>query len=196
MNESELRRELHGLLLERCFRFGDFVLSSGRRSSYYFDGKQVTLEGRGLYLVSELVLARCRALGVDAVGGLTLGADPIAAGVAALSGKEGPPVRAFIVRKATKEHGTGGAIGGRPLSRGDRVVLVDDVLTTGGSFLLAHVAVVETGAVVAEAITVVDREEGGTEALASRGIPLHALFRRSEFPDAVRPVPGGTGHNG
>ena len=188
---TDIRRELHGLLLERSFRFGDFMLSSGRRSTYYFDGKQVTLEGRGLYLVSRLVLDRCRELHVTAVGGLTLGADPIAAGVAALSGTERQPLRAFIVRKAAKEHGTARVIEGPPLTEGDRVVLVDDVLTTGGSFLLAHEAVVETGAVVVEAITVVDREEGGADTLASRGIQLHALFRRSDFPDAVRPATGG-----
>jgi orotate phosphoribosyltransferase len=81
-----LRVELYQLLAERSFRFGDFVLSSGRRSDYYFDGKQVTLEGRGLYLVSRLILARCHEIAAVAVGGLTLGADPIAAGVAALSG--------------------------------------------------------------------------------------------------------------
>src|SRR5665213_119436 len=91
------RLELHGLLAERAFTFGDFVLSSGRRSDFYFNGKQVTLEGRGLYLVSRLILERCRELRIDAIGGLTLGADPIVAGVAALSG-EAAPLRAFIVR--------------------------------------------------------------------------------------------------
>jgi orotate phosphoribosyltransferase len=177
-----VRVELHQLLAERAFRFGDFLLSSGRRSSFYFDGKQVTLEGRGLYLVARLVLARCHQVAAVAVGGLTLGADPIAAGVATLSGAEGPPLRAFIVRKMAKEHGTGRAIEGPPLLGGDRVVLVDDVITSGGSFLLAAERVMECGATVAEAIAVVDREEGGREALAGRGIPLLALFQRSEFP--------------
>ena len=176
-----LRAELHGLLQQRSFRFGDFVLSSGRRSDFYFDGKQVTLEGRGLYLVSRLILARCQAVGAVAVGGLTLGADPIAAGVAALSGAEGAPLRAFIVRKQAKEHGTGRVIEGPPLGGGDRVVLVDDVITTGGAFITAAEQVAQAGATVVEAICVVDRQEGGAEALAQRGISLQPLFLRSEF---------------
>ena len=174
-----LRAELHGLLHERSFRFGDFVLSSGRRSDFYFDGKQVTLEGRGLYLVARLILDRCAQLGATAVGGLTL-----AAGVATVSGEAGgaDALRAFIVRKEVKAHGTGRAIEGPPLGAGDRVVLVDDVITTGAAFLTAADRVAEAGAAVLEAICVVDREEGGREALAERGIPLFALFSRSEFP--------------
>ncbi|MBV8529154.1 MAG: orotate phosphoribosyltransferase [Candidatus Dormibacteraeota bacterium] len=182
-----LRSELHALIAGRAVRFGDFVLTSGRRSNYYFDGKQVTLDGRGLYLVSRLVLQRCRTLNIDAVGGLTLGADPIASGVAALSGLDATPLTAFIVRKQEKEHGTGRIIEGPALQPGMRVLLVDDTLTTGGTFLQAHEYVAATGVEIVEALTVVDREEGGREALESRGIAVHALFTRSEFPapDAV-----------
>ncbi len=179
---SELRTELHSLLASRSFRFGDFLLTSGRRSDYYVDGKQVTLDGRGLYLVARLGLAHCRDLGVHAVGGLTLGADPIAAAIAALSGKKERPLTAFIVRKEVKAHGTSKAIEGPPLAAGMRVLLVDDTLTTGGTFLQALAAVGETGATVAGALCVVDREEGGREALEAAGIALHALFTRSEFP--------------
>jgi orotate phosphoribosyltransferase len=182
-----LRTELHALLYERSFQFGDFVLRSGRRSDFYFDGKQVTLDGRGLYLVSRLILERCRELGVSAVGGMTLGADPIAAGVAALSGAEdATPLRAYIVRKEVKDHGTGKPIEGPVLQQGQRVALVEDTITTGGAVLQAYDRVVETGADVVEAIVIVDREEGGREALAERGLPLHALFRRSEFPTPAR----------
>ena len=177
-----LRDELRALLDDRSFRFGDFVLSSGRRSDFYFDGKQVTLEGRGLFLVSTLILARCREVGATAVGGLTLGADPIAAGVAALSGATDQPLRAFIVRKEAKAHGTGRAIEGPPLGAADRVILVDDVITTGSAFLTAAERVAEVGASVIEAVCVVDRQEGGHEALQQRGISLFALFERSEFP--------------
>ena len=182
------RRELHDLLARRAFTFGDFLLSSGRRSDFYFNGKQVTLEGRGLYLVSRLVLDRCRRLGVDAVGGLTLGADPIASGVAALSGQD-QPLRAFIVRKEAKGHGTGVLIEGPELTPGERVMVVDDVITTGGSLLKAVDAVVAAGAQVVEALAVVDREEGGREAIEARGIAVHALFVRSEFsaPAGARP---------
>jgi orotate phosphoribosyltransferase len=184
---AAIRDELHALLYSRSFQFGDFVLRSGRRSDFYFDGKQVTLDGRGLYLVSRLILQRCHELGVSAVGGMTLGADPIAAGVAALSGLEDPqPLRAYIVRKELKDHGTGKAIEGPALAAGQRVALVEDTITTGGAVLQAYERVVETGADVVEAIVIVDREEGGREALAERGVPLFTLFRRSEFPTPAR----------
>lgn len=185
---TALRNELHGLLYERSFRFGDFVLRSGRRSDFYFDGKQVTLQGRGLYLVSRLILQRLRELdGVTAVGGMSLGADPICSGVAALSGMEdAEPVDAFIVRKEVKDHGTARPIEGPSLQPGQRVVLVEDTITTGGALLQAYDSVVATGAEVVEAIVIVDREEGGREALAERGLRLHALYRRSEFPTPAR----------
>lgn len=185
---AAVRAELHTLLYERSFQFGDFVLRSGRRSDFYFDGKQVTLDGRGLYLVSRLILERCRQLPeVTAVGGMTLGADPIAAGVAALSGADDATrLRAFIVRKEVKDHGTGKPIEGPALQPGQRVVLVEDTITTGGALLQAYDRVIATGAEVVEAIVIVDREEGGREALADRGVPLYALYRRSEFPTPAR----------
>jgi orotate phosphoribosyltransferase len=188
VDTAALRVELHAMLYERSFRFGDFVLRSGRRSDFYFDGKQVTLDGRGLYLVSRLILERCHQLpGVSAVGGMTLGADPIAAGVAALSGMEDSrPLQAFIVRKEVKDHGTGKPIEGPALAAGQKVVLVEDTITTGGALLQAYDRVVEAGAVPVEAIVIVDREEGGREACAERGLALHALFRRSEFPTPAR----------
>ncbi|HEX3604511.1 MAG TPA: orotate phosphoribosyltransferase [Candidatus Dormibacteraeota bacterium] len=182
MSDPALRAELQALLQRRSFRYGDFLLSSGRRSDFYFDGKQVTLEGRGLWVASRLILDRCRELEVTAVGGLTLGADPIAAGVAALSGTDPMPLRAFIVRKQAKDHGTARAIEGPTLGPHDRVLLVDDVVTTGSGFLVALEQVRATGAEVVEALALVDREEGGEEALAAVGLRLHALFRRSEFP--------------
>ncbi|MBV9101121.1 MAG: orotate phosphoribosyltransferase [Candidatus Dormibacteraeota bacterium] len=194
MSDADIREELRELLATRAFTYGDFVLTSGRRSDYYVDGKQVTLDGRGLHLVAMLALQRCRELGVTAVGGLTLGADPIAAAVAALSGGGDDALTAFIVRKEVKAHGTGRAIEGPPLRPGQRVMLVDDTLTTGGTFLQAQERVRETGAVVAEALCVVDREEGGADALRAAGIPLLALFRRSEFPAphaALRQTPRG-----
>ena len=187
-----LRSELHTLVAARAFRYGDFVLTSGRRSTYYVDGKQVTLDGRGLYLVARLALDRCQELAVDAIGGLTLGADPIAGAVAALSGDTARPIAGFIVRKQAKEHGTGRSIEGPPLRSGARVMLVDDTLTTGGSFLAARDRVVETGAHVVEAFCVVDREEGGREALEEAGLSVFALFARSDFPvpdAAVSPSP-------
>jgi orotate phosphoribosyltransferase len=180
-----MRRELHDLLADRAFTFGDFVLTSGRRSDFYFNGKQVTLEGRGLHLVSRLILERCRELRIDAIGGLTLGADPIVGGVAALSG-EANPLRAFIVRKQSKEHGTAALIEGPPLRPADRVMVVDDVITTGGSLLQAVDAIRDLQVEVVEALAVVDRQEGGREAIEARGLHVHALFVRSEFSAPAR----------
>ncbi len=174
------RDELHGLLAERAFTFGDFVLTSGRRSDFYFNGKQVTLEGRGLYLASLLILERCRELRIDAIGGLTLGADPIAAGVAALSGQH-DPLRAFIVRKEAKAHGTGRLIEGPSRRQGDRIMVVDDVITTGGSLLQAVDALRDEPVEIVEVLAIVDREEGGRQAIEARGLRVHALFARSEF---------------
>ena len=177
------REELRTLLHERSFRFGDFVLASGRKSTFYFDGRQVTLSGRGAYLIGRTILDRCRDLDIAAVGGLTLGADPIAAAVATLSGADGEqPIQAFIVRKEVKGHGVGKLIAGPELPTGIRTAIVDDVITSGGSFLTAVDEAAAAGATVVEAIAIFDREEGGREALEARGIPLHALFQRSEFP--------------
>jgi orotate phosphoribosyltransferase len=180
MNDP-IREELRELLLHRALKFGDFMLTSGRRSDYYFDGKQVTLHSRGLFLIATIVLQRCREVGAEAVGGLTLGADPIAAAVATLDGATDAQINAFIVRKEAKAHGTGSVIEGPTLRPAQRVVLVDDTLTTGGTFLQAAQAVRVAGAEVAEAICIVDREEGGGDLLRGAGIPLHALFRRSDF---------------
>jgi orotate phosphoribosyltransferase len=185
---ANLRDELRELVAIRAFQYGTFTLTSGRTSDYYVDGKQVTLDGRGLYLVALLTLEHCREHRIDAVGGLTLGADPIAAATAALSGDTDHPISAFIVRKAVKAHGTSRAIEGPDLRPGMRVLLVDDTMTTGGTFLQAQEAVVPTGATIAGALCVVDREEGGREAVEAAGMTLHALFQRSEFSPRKSPA--------
>jgi orotate phosphoribosyltransferase len=186
--DTGLREELRELVALRAFSYGTFTLTSGRTSDYYVDGKQVTLDGRGLYLVARFTLEHCHEHGIDAVGGLTLGADPMAAATAALSGDTDHPITAFIVRKEVKTHGTGRPIEGPDLVPGMRVLLVDDTMTTGGTFLQAQAAVVATGATIVGALCVVDREEGGREALEAAGIPLHALFQRSEFSPRKSPA--------
>jgi orotate phosphoribosyltransferase len=176
------RAELHRMLAERSFRWGDFTLSSGRRSDYFFDAKQVTLDGRGLALVASMMLSRCRRLGVTAVAGDD-GVGPLLGAVTALSTRDGgTPLHAFMVRKAAKEHGTAAKVAGPAPLPGERVVLVEDVVTSGESLIRAASALAPSGVEVVEALVVVDREEGGEAALRDHDLPLHALYRRSQFP--------------
>ena len=175
------RDELHRLLAERAFRWGDFVLASGRRSDYFFDGKQVTLDGRGLFLAASLMLARCRQLAVTAVAGDD-GVGPLLGAIAALSAAgSDPPLRAFMIRKGEKSHGTAAKIAGPAPVPGERVALIEDVVTTGGSAFRALEVLEPTGVRVAEVVVLVAREEGAEAALRERSLPLHALFRRGEF---------------
>jgi orotate phosphoribosyltransferase len=184
VSAEPLRIELHRLLAERSFRWGDFVLASGRRSDYFFDAKQVTLDGAGLRLCAALLLDRCRELEVTAVAGDD-GVGPLLGAIAALSAGESrwatAPLRAFLIRKAEKQHGTAARIAGPAPEAGERVLLVEDVATTGGSVLGALEVLAPTGVRVVEAAVIVDREEGAAGALAERGLPLFSLFRRSDF---------------
>ncbi len=160
--------------------FGDFTLASGKKSKYYFDSKKTTLLAEGAWLTARQVLGVVRERGIraDAIGGLTLGADPIVCPVAALSFVEGPPMRAFIVRKEAKDHGTGRRIEG-DVAPGSKVVIVDDVVTTAGSTLKAIDAALEAGLTVVAVVCLVDREEGGTDKLSPW--PFFPLYRRSEI---------------
>ncbi len=186
------RDRLRELLREHSLVFGDFTLASGRKSRYYFDSKRTTLLPEGAFLTAREVLRTLRENGVraDAIGGITLGADPIVCPVAALSHLEGPPLRAFIVRKEAKEHGTGRKIEGNLLP-GSRVVVVDDVVTTAESTLKAIAAATEAGFSVVAVVCLVDREEGGTERLGAW--PFFPLFRRGEIiadtGDSLPPCP-------
>ena len=156
------RKRLLDITREKAYKTGDFTLASGKKSDFYLDCRMVTLDPEGLYLMSRLILADLKDTQVDAVGGLTLGADPIAAGVAAISHLEGRPIRAFIVRKETKAHGTQKRIEGL-VGAGTKVAIVEDVMTTGGSALEAINEVEKVGAKVIRAYCLVDRQEGGEE---------------------------------
>jgi len=174
------RDRLRTLLVEHSLMFGDFTLVSGKKSRYYFDSKKTTLLPEGAYLVAAEILALIDRHGIvaDAIGGMTLGADPIVCPVAALSHQHGKPLRACIVRKEAKEHGTARRIEGN-LEPESRVVVVDDVVTTAGSTLRAIEAVEEAGHSVVAVVCLVDREEGGTERLSRW--PFFPLFRRTEI---------------
>lgn len=179
---DEQLRELRDIIRQKSLRVGDFTLSSGKKSSYYLDCRMTTLDPRGALLIARLILERIRThkIQADAIGGLTMGADPIAAAVAVVSGLEGKPVPAFIVRKETKGHGTQRSIEGYDGKPGSRVIVVDDVCTTGDSILKAAEKAEEAGYEVAAAFCVVDREEGSSELIAKR-YPFYALFTAKEL---------------
>jgi orotate phosphoribosyltransferase len=173
---------LVALLRERSVRTGRFTLASGRTSDLYIDARQTTLHAEGAALVARLVLARLRPE-VVAVGGMTLGADPIACATAALSmGALGRPVHAFLIRKATKDHGTGQRIEGLANApAGSAVCIVEDTTTTGSSLLDAVAAAREAGLHVVQCVTVVDREEGAAERISAAGLALEALTNRTQL---------------
>jgi len=170
------------LLAERSAKRGDFTLASGKRSTLYIDARLTTMSPDGLALIGPLGLAALGEAGwrVDSVGGLTLGADPVSYAVSYASAIAGTPVRCFTVRKEAKAHGTGRLIEGSFRS-GDRVAVVEDVITTGGSALRAVDAVRAAGGTVAGVLALVDREEGGREAIEAAGLEVVALARASDI---------------
>jgi orotate phosphoribosyltransferase len=174
--------QLVRLLAARSARRGNFTLASGRQSSLYIDARLTTMTPDGQRLIGRLGLEAIRAASwpAGAVGGLTLGADPIAYAICHSSADTEQPLRAFTVRKEPKGHGTGKQVEG-PLVSGDRVVIVEDVITTGGSATRAVEAVQREGAIVLGVLALVDREEGGREQLESLGLRVHALTTASQI---------------
>jgi orotate phosphoribosyltransferase len=168
------------MLAERSAKRGTFTLASGRQSDLYVDARLTTMSPDGLATIGPLALTAMREAGwtPDAVGGLTLGADPVSYAIAHASALAGTPIRAFTVRKEAKTHGTGKLIEG-PYRSGDRVVVIEDVITTGGSALKAVDAVRAAGGTVLGVLAVVDREEGGAEAIRAAGLESIALARAS-----------------
>ena len=164
--DEKLKSDLLEALKTKAIVRGERTLASGKKSNYYIDGKQVTLDAHGLLLVGKVILSMLHGSKVEAIGGPTLGADPIAAAVSLLSSQTGHPLKAFIVRKEAKKHGMQKMIEGPALKAGDRVVMVEDVITTGGSVLNAIKEVQALGCQVIKVICLVDRGEGGTELLA------------------------------
>jgi orotate phosphoribosyltransferase len=176
------RDALVRLLAQRSVRRGRFTLASGRESSHYVDARLTTMSPEGLAVIGPLALSAIREHGwsADAVGGLTLGADPIAYAIAVASVTLPPLVRAFTVRKEAKQHGTGRLIEG-PMKQGDHVVIIEDVITTGGSAVRAAEAVRQAGATISGVLALVDREEGGREVLRQHGLEVHCLTSLAEL---------------
>jgi orotate phosphoribosyltransferase len=173
---SKTVERLLELALERgALKYGDFTLSSGKKSNYYFDGRILSLDPEGAMLIGQALLPLVRASGAQAVGGPTLAADPVVTAVALTSQLKGKGIPAFIVRKEAKGHGMGQLIEGR-LESGSRVAIVDDTCTTGGSLLHAIGAAEAAGCTVVKVLALLDRREGGTEELQKRGYDFLALM--------------------
>jgi orotate phosphoribosyltransferase len=169
------RQALIDLVKAKALEFGDFTLASGKKANFYLDCRRITLDARGANLIGEGILEELGAELPDAVGGMAIGADPITGAVITLAGQRGIPLRGFIVRKEAKAHGKGRDVEG-PVQAGDRVVIVEDVVTTGGSSLLAIEKVRACGMTVLGVIAIIDRLEGGREAFQRAEIPLRTLL--------------------
>ena len=186
--ESPLKEQLRALLQQKSICHGEFTLASGAKSDFYVDARVTTLDPRGACLIGEvgwqLVKETASKLGrrVNAIGGLTLGADPVALSIGMAAQLEDPstPLQVFTVRKSAKEHGRLKRIEGN-FSAGDSVIVVDDVITTGGSTIQAIDAIEEAGGHIAFVVVLVDREEGGREAIERRGHTVVPIFTRSDL---------------
>lgn len=178
---------LLALLAERSAKHGQFTLASGKRSTFYIDARLTTMSPEGLSIIGPLALATLRQTGwgIDAVGGLTLGADPISYAISYASARSDRPLRAFTVRKEAKGHGTGKLIEG-PFRQGDRVAVIEDVLTTGGSALRVIDAVGAAGGTVVGVLALVDREEGARETIEKTGVPVVALVTATQIVSALQ----------
>lgn len=175
------------LLSELSWQRGEVVLASGKTSNFYLDCKQTALHAEGAALIGELVFAhvqalRSQGLKVEGVGGITLGADPIALACSLLSYQRGAALPAFVIRKEPKAHGTRSWLeGSKNVPAGAHVLIVEDVVTTGGSTLKAIERAKESGLVPVAVLTLVDRQEGGRENLEKTGLPFASLFARADF---------------
>ena len=188
--QEQTTARLLELALERsAIRYGDFTLSSGRKSTYYFDGRLLSLDPEGAHLIGKAMLPLLSDAGVAAIGGPTLGADPIVAAVAMASWQQGSPLPAFIVRKEAKEHGTAQLIEGPLPPPGTSVAIVDDACTTGGSLFHAIAAAEAAGCTVGLVMAVLDRNEGGSDTIRRRGYRFASLLAAGA-DGSIRPSGG------
>jgi len=180
---QEMKKRLAEIIMEKSFRYSDnppFTLASGRTSNYYFNCKPTTLDPEGMNLIGMIVFEMLADTGVSAAGGMTLGADPIANALSLISYQQGKPIKSFIIRKEVKEHGTRSAVEGDILP-GEKVAIIDDVITTGGSTITAIERARDAGLVIELVIALIDREEGGRENIARYVDRIEAVFTRSEI---------------
>lgn len=181
------KKRLAQILAERSYMEGDFTLASGKKSDYYFDCRQTSLHPEGAWLIGWLFNEMLADLAVTAVGGMTLGADPLISATSVLSHERGRPLAGLIVRKSVKDHGTGRYIEGLAnVAPGDAVAMLEDVVSTGGSVLQACERVRDAGLRVAAVCCVLDRCEGGRERLQEAGYAVRAIFTRPELVALAR----------
>lgn len=180
-----LRQFLLDLFCKLAYKEGDFVLSSGQRSLYYINGKQVTLHPQGALAIGRLLLSQLP-MDTQAVAGLTLGADPIVSAVSVVSAYENRPIPALIIRKEAKGHGTMAYIEGPSVPTGAKVVVLEDVVTTGQSALKAVERLREAGYIVEQVISLVDRQQGGAQLYQSEGLKFEATFSIVEIQERSR----------
>lgn len=180
------RAELKALLQKKSIRTGDFTLASGKKSNFYVDCRVTTMDCRGAILVGEVGFAaikeKLQASGErpDAIGGMTMGADPISLAIAMESSRQKAPLQMFSVRKEAKKYGTGKRVEGN-FQSGDRVILVEDTATTGGSTLKAIDAIEAEGGIIAFVLILVDRQEGAKELIEERGVVVHTIYGKDEL---------------
>lgn len=178
-----MKKRLSQLIYEKAFKYSEepvFKLVSGRMSNYYFNCKSVTLHPEGMYLIGNIIYDMIKDSGAKGIGGLTLGADPIANAVAYTSYLQKIPVEAFVIRKTAKHHGTMQWIEGN-INAGDKVVIVDDVITTGKSTIEAIDRAKGAGLEIVRVIALVDRQEGGKENIESQGYKVESLITREDI---------------
>ncbi|MCE5267200.1 MAG: orotate phosphoribosyltransferase [Planctomycetaceae bacterium] len=181
------KQALIALVREKALKFGQFTLASGRKATYYLDGKQVTLDAAGAKLVAEGLLDLLAANGMpDAVGGMSIGADPITAAVITMSAVRGTPLLGFMVRKESKGHGTNRYVEG-PVQPGQTAVIVEDVVTTGGSSLQAIERAEAFGLKITGVLAIIDRMEGGSQAFTQHGYKFDSLLSIRDF--GIEPPP-------
>lgn len=180
---DKMKERLGEIIIERSFKYSDnppFTLASGRKSNYYFNCKPTTLDPEGMNLIGAIIFDILKETDVTAAGGLTLGADPIANALAVISYQKGKPIKSFIVRKDVKDHGTKSAIEGN-VRQGEKVAIIDDVITTGASTITAIEQARKEGLNVELVVTLIDREEGGKENILQHVDNIKTILTRTEI---------------
>lgn len=182
MDILQMKKELARILWEKSYLEGDFTLSSGLKSEYYFDGRQTSLHPQGAWLIGNLFVQMLKDLNIDGVAGMTMGADPLITATSLAAREQGYNWPGIIVRKEAKKHGTASNLEGMGnFVPGQTVALLEDVVSTGGSVIKACASVRAAGLLAHDVCTVLDREQGGKEALEAAGCRLHSIFTRQEL---------------